>query len=60
MGRELAKQLTAQGCHVAICDVSAEHMAETQTLCRQAAPHGTRPHPVTSAIQNCPNGQAQA
>jgi NAD(P)-dependent dehydrogenase (short-subunit alcohol dehydrogenase family) len=42
MGRELAKQLTAKGCHVAICDVAAEHMAETQALCRQGAPHGTR------------------
>ena len=29
MGRELARQLTAEGCHVAICDVSAETMAET-------------------------------
>jgi len=42
MGRELARQLAAEGCHVAICDVSAEHMAETQALAEQAAPRGTR------------------
>jgi NAD(P)-dependent dehydrogenase (short-subunit alcohol dehydrogenase family) len=42
MGRELAKQLAAEGCHVAICDVSAEHMAETQALCERLAPAGTR------------------
>ncbi len=42
MGRELAKQLTAEGCHVAACDVSAEHLAETQARCKQLAPPGTR------------------
>jgi NAD(P)-dependent dehydrogenase (short-subunit alcohol dehydrogenase family) len=42
MGRELAKQLAAEGCHVAMCDVSAEHMEETQAVCRQLAPSGTR------------------
>ena len=42
MGRELAKQLSAEGCHVAICDVSAEHMAETKALCERQAPAGTR------------------
>jgi NAD(P)-dependent dehydrogenase (short-subunit alcohol dehydrogenase family) len=42
MGRELAKQLAAEGCHVAICDVSAEHMAETRALCEKVAPRGTR------------------
>src|ERR1051325_10050131 len=30
MGRELARQLVAEGCNVAMCDVSAEAMAETQ------------------------------
>ena len=25
MGRELAKQLAAEGCYVALCDVSAEN-----------------------------------
>ena len=42
MGRELAKQLAAEGCHVAICDVSAEHLAETRTQCARLAPPGTR------------------
>lgn len=42
MGRELAKQLAAEGCHVAMCDVSAEHMEETQATCRELAPEGTR------------------
>ncbi len=42
MGRELARQLTAEGCHVAIGDVSAESMAETLELCAQGAPRGTR------------------
>ncbi len=42
MGRELAKQLSADGCHVAICDVSAEHMAETKAQCERQAPPGTR------------------
>lgn len=42
MGRELARQLAAEGCHVAICDVSAEHMAETKAQAERAAPAGTR------------------
>jgi len=42
MGRELARQLVAEGCSVAMCDVSAENMAETQRQCRAAAPQGTR------------------
>ena len=42
MGRELAKQLAAEGCHVAMCDISAEHMEETQAACEEAAPAGTR------------------
>jgi NAD(P)-dependent dehydrogenase (short-subunit alcohol dehydrogenase family) len=42
MGRELARQLAAEGCHVAMCDVSAEHMAETKAQCARSAPAGTR------------------
>jgi NAD(P)-dependent dehydrogenase (short-subunit alcohol dehydrogenase family) len=33
MGRELARQLVAEGCNVAMCDISAEPMAETKRLC---------------------------
>lgn len=42
MGRELARQLVAEGCNVAMCDVSAENMAETKQLCLSDAPQGTR------------------
>ncbi|MEX2488759.1 MAG: SDR family oxidoreductase [Pseudomonadales bacterium] len=42
MGRELARQLSAEGCHVAMCDVSDENMAETRALCDEEAPAGTR------------------
>lgn len=42
MGRELARQLAAEGCHVAICDVSEENMEQTRALCLQKAPAGTR------------------
>jgi len=33
MGRELARQLAAEGCHSALCDVSAENMEQTKALC---------------------------
>ncbi|OFW98759.1 MAG: short-chain dehydrogenase [Alphaproteobacteria bacterium RIFCSPHIGHO2_12_FULL_66_14] len=33
MGRELARQLAAEGCNIALCDVSAAAMAETRRLC---------------------------
>src|SRR3974377_914514 len=42
MGRELALQLAAAGCDVAICDVFAEGMAETKRLCLSQARQGTR------------------
>jgi NAD(P)-dependent dehydrogenase (short-subunit alcohol dehydrogenase family) len=47
MGRELVRQLAAEGCHVAMCDVSAENMAKTRTLALEKAPGGTR---VTAAV----------
>ena len=34
MGRALAETLSAEGCNVAICDVSPENMAETKRLCQ--------------------------
>lgn len=37
MGRELARQLAAAGCHVAMCDVSEENMAQTKALCEDDA-----------------------
>ena len=41
MGRELVRQLTAEGCHVATCDVSEEALAETRALAEEGAPDGT-------------------
>jgi hypothetical protein len=38
MGRELVRQLVAEGCNVAMCDVSARSMAETTRLCEEARP----------------------
>jgi len=42
MGRELALQLAAEGCTVAMCDVSGPNMAETQRRALAQAPQGTR------------------
>jgi NAD(P)-dependent dehydrogenase (short-subunit alcohol dehydrogenase family) len=43
MGRELARQLVAQGCNVAMCDVSESAMAETKRLCEvEKLPQGLR------------------
>ena len=43
MGRELARQLVAEGCSIAMCDVSAENMAETKRLCQvEKLPQGLR------------------
>src|SRR4029450_6149585 len=43
MGRELARQLVAEGCNIAMCDVSAENMAETKRLCEvEKLPQGLR------------------
>ncbi len=42
MGRELARQLVAEGCDVAMCDLSAENMAETRRLCEAEAPQGVK------------------
>src|SRR6201992_925534 len=43
MGRELARQLVAEGCNVAMCDVSMEAMAETRRLCEaEKLPQGLR------------------
>ena len=41
MGRELVRQLAAEGCHVATCDVSEETLRETRALAEHDAPAGT-------------------
>ena len=42
MGRELARQLAAQGCSVAACDLNADAVAQTAAMARAAAPPGVR------------------
>lgn len=42
MGRELTVQLAAEGCHVAMCDVSTDAMHETRQLAEGVAPADTR------------------
>ena len=43
MGRELVRQLVAEGCNVAMCDVSAQAMAETRRLSAvERLPQGLR------------------
>src|SRR6201996_5755700 len=43
MGRELVRQLVADGCSVAMCDMSAANMAETKRLCEiERLPQGLR------------------
>jgi NAD(P)-dependent dehydrogenase (short-subunit alcohol dehydrogenase family) len=43
MGRELVRQLVAEGCSVAFCDVSDRGLAETRGLCEQERlPQGLR------------------
>ncbi len=40
MGRALARQLVAEGCDVATCDVMDDNLAETKRLCEQEASQG--------------------
>ena len=42
MGRELVRQLAAQGCSVAACDVNADTVAETAEMARPGAPPGVQ------------------
>jgi NAD(P)-dependent dehydrogenase (short-subunit alcohol dehydrogenase family) len=43
MGRELVRQLVAENCNIALCDVSPAGMAETQALCTASGmPQGLR------------------
>ena len=42
MGRELTRQLAAQGCSVAACDLNPDAMADTVAMARAEAPPGTR------------------
>jgi NAD(P)-dependent dehydrogenase (short-subunit alcohol dehydrogenase family) len=42
MGRELVRQLAAQGCSVATCDWHAEAVGQTAAMARDGAPPGVR------------------
>jgi NAD(P)-dependent dehydrogenase (short-subunit alcohol dehydrogenase family) len=42
MGRELVRQLAAQGCSVAACDLNTDAVAQTAAMARAAAPPGVR------------------
>jgi NAD(P)-dependent dehydrogenase (short-subunit alcohol dehydrogenase family) len=42
MGRELTRQLAAQGCSVAVCDLNPDTMAETVALAQAEAPPSVR------------------
>ena len=42
MGRALVRQLVAEGCHVATCDIIEENLTETLALCKTEAPQGVR------------------
>ncbi len=42
MGRELARLLAAEGCNIAMCDVSVENMTETTALCADHKRAGVR------------------
>jgi NAD(P)-dependent dehydrogenase (short-subunit alcohol dehydrogenase family) len=53
MGRELVRLLVAEGCHVAMCDVSKDGMAETRRQCEATGlPQGLR---VTSHLADVSN-----
>jgi NAD(P)-dependent dehydrogenase (short-subunit alcohol dehydrogenase family) len=47
MGRELVRQLAAQGCSVATCDLNADAVSETMSLAQAGDPPGIR---VTSHV----------
>ena len=42
MGKELALALASEGCHLAICDIMADAVAQTHQECEKIAPAGTR------------------
>ena len=53
MGREIVRQLVADGCSIAMCDVSAVNMTETKRLCEvEKLPQGLR---ITTHIADVSN-----
>ena len=51
MGRELARQLIAEGCSVAMCDVSAKTMAQTIALCEADVFTLDDPHAIALSLK---------
>jgi NAD(P)-dependent dehydrogenase (short-subunit alcohol dehydrogenase family) len=52
MGRELVRQLAAEGCHVALCDLSEENMEQTKALAEESSPDGTRVSSFVADVSN--------
>lgn len=52
IGRELARQLVAQGCHVAFCDIIEENLAETYELCKAEAAGSARVTALTCDVSD--------
>ena len=52
MGRELVRQLAAEGCHVATCDVSSDTVEETKDLALAECPDGTRVTTFPADVSN--------
>ena len=48
MGRELVRQLAAQGCSVAACDLNADAVAETAAVARENAATTLSPSPCST------------
>ena len=42
MGRELVRRLTANGCHVAMCDINPDNMTKTEELALSETNHAVR------------------
>ena len=62
MGRELAIQLAAEGCTVAMCDVIADNMVETKKRAEAVAPQGTKvvTHVADVSVEDQVFGWAEA
>ena len=52
MGRELVRQLAAEGCHVATCDVAAENVNDTVALAAAESPAGTHLTTFTADVSD--------
>ena len=58
MGRELVHQLVAEGCAIAMCDVSSRGMAETRRMCEASGlTQGLR---ITSHVADVSNEAGSA